>query len=68
MEKISISELHSTILRDIRTLDYAGNEINLKAKGRHDPCVLPRAVPIVESMAAMVILDHFLLNKTRHMD
>ena len=47
---------------------YAGNEINLKAKGRHDPCVLPRAVPIVESMAAMVILDHFLLNKTRHMD
>ena len=58
----------ATILRDIRTLDYAGNEINLKAKGRHDPCVLPRAVPIVESMAAMVILDHFLLNKTRHMD
>ena len=58
----------ATILRDIRTLDYAGNEINLKAKGRHDPCVLPRAVPIVESMAAMVILDHYLLNKTRHMD
>ena len=58
----------ATILRDIRTLDYAGNEINLKAKGRHDPCVLPRAVPIVESMVAMVILDHYLLNKTRHMD
>lgn len=56
----------ATILRDIKTLDYAGNEINLKAKGRHDPCVLPRAVPIVEAMAAMVILDHYLLNKTKH--
>ena len=51
----------ATILRDIRTLDYAGNEINLKAKGRHDPCVLPRAVPVVEAMAAMVILDYYLL-------
>lgn len=55
----------ATILRDIRTLDYAGNEIDLKAKGRHDPCVLPRAVPIVEAMAAMVLLDHYLLNKTK---
>ncbi|MBO5863042.1 MAG: chorismate synthase, partial [Paludibacteraceae bacterium] len=35
-----------------------------KAKGRHDPCVLPRAVPIVEAMAAMVILDAYLQNKT----
>lgn len=57
----------ATILRDIRTLDYAGNPINLKAKGRHDPCVLPRAVPIVEAMTAMVLLDHYLLNKTRHL-
>ncbi len=57
----------ATILRDIRTLDYAGNEINLKAKGRHDPCVLPRAVPIVEAMTAMVLLDHYLLNKTKRM-
>lgn len=57
----------ATILRDIRTLDYAGNEINLKAKGRHDPCVLPRAVPIVEAMTAMVLLDHYLQNKTKRM-
>ena len=36
----------------------------MKARGRHDPCVLPRAVPVVEAMAAMVVLDHFLLQKT----
>lgn len=56
----------ATILRDIQTLDKNGAEVILKAKGRHDPCVLPRAVPIVEAMAAMVILDHYLLNKTKH--
>ena len=56
----------ATILRDIQTLDKSGAEVILKAKGRHDPCVLPRAVPIVEAMAAMVILDHYLLNKTKH--
>jgi len=36
----------------------------LHAKGRHDPCVLPRAVPIVEAMTAIVLLDNYLLNKT----
>jgi chorismate synthase len=36
----------------------------LEAKGRHDPCVVPRAVPIVEAMAAIVLADHFLRNKT----
>ena len=56
----------ATILRDIQTLDKSGAEVILKAKGRHDPCVLPRAVPIVEAMAAIVILDHYLLNKTKH--
>ena len=56
----------ATIQRDIQTLDKSGAEVILKAKGRHDPCVLPRAVPIVEAMAAMVILDHYLLNKTKH--
>ena len=40
-----------------------GNDAVLKAKGRHDPCVLPRAVPIVEAMAAMTILDYWLLNR-----
>ena len=43
------------------------HETILKARGRHDPCVLPRAVPIVEAMAAMTILDYYLLNKTTHL-
>jgi chorismate synthase len=46
------------------TVDMEGNPTVLKARGRHDPCVLPRAVPIVEAMAAAVILDAYLLNKT----
>ena len=36
----------------------------LEGKGRHDPCVVPRAVPIVEAMAAIILVDHFLRNKT----
>ena len=55
----------ATVLMEQNTVDQAGEETILKAKGRHDPCVLPRAVPIVESMAAMTILDYFLLQKTR---
>lgn len=51
----------ATLLRDIETVDTQGNPVVLKAKGRHDPCVLPRAVPVVEAMAAMVILDYYLL-------
>lgn len=54
----------ATLLHEIDTVDKDGNPIVLKAKGRHDPCVLPRAVPIVEAMAAMTILDAYLLNKT----
>lgn len=54
----------ATILKDQQTIDKAGNETTFKAQGRHDPCVLPRAVPIVEAMAAMVVLDHLLLQKT----
>ncbi|MBQ2192397.1 MAG: chorismate synthase, partial [Prevotella sp.] len=46
-----------------QTVDIEGNPTTLKARGRHDPCVLPRAVPVVEAMSAMVILDHYLLNK-----
>ncbi|MFB6317666.1 chorismate synthase [Saccharicrinis sp. FJH54] len=53
----------ATVLRDQNTVDSEGNATVLKAKGRHDPCVLPRAVPIVESMAAIVMLDMLLLNK-----
>jgi chorismate synthase len=50
-----------TILREQNTVDKNGNETILKAKGRHDPCVLPRAVPVVEAMAAMTILDYLLI-------
>ena len=54
----------ATLLRDVETINAQGENITLHAKGRHDPCVLPRAVPIVEAMAAIVILDNYLLNKT----
>jgi chorismate synthase len=47
----------ATILMDQKTSNLSGDEIVLKAKGRHDPCVVPRAIPIVESMAALVLLD-----------
>ncbi|GAO30476.1 chorismate synthase [Geofilum rubicundum] len=54
----------ATILKDQNTVDNEGNEVVMKAKGRHDPCVVPRAVPIVEAMAAMVLADAVLINKT----
>ena len=54
----------ATIMQDQQSIDTEGNEVTVKGKGRHDPCVLPRAVPIVESMAALVLADHFLRNKT----
>ncbi|MBN2639047.1 MAG: chorismate synthase [Bacteroidales bacterium] len=53
----------ATVMKDQRTVDKEGNEIVLKGKGRHDVTVLPRAVPIVEAMAAMVLVDHYLLNR-----
>jgi len=53
----------ATLLMEQETVDIDGNDTLLKARGRHDPCVLPRAVPIVEAMAAMTILDYWLLNK-----
>ena len=54
----------ATILTEQDTVDIEGNATTLTAKGRHDPCVLPRAVPIVEAMGAMTILDNILLKKT----
>lgn len=54
----------ATLLLEQQTVDTEGNDSVVKAKGRHDPCVLPRAVPIVEAMTAMTILDYYLLNKT----
>ncbi len=55
----------ATLLMEQETVNKEGEETILKAKGRHDPCVLPRAVPIVESMAAMTILDYLLIQQTR---
>ncbi|MDM8207837.1 chorismate synthase [Bacteroides gallinaceum] len=57
----------ATVLMEQPTVDINGNETILKARGRHDPCVLPRAVPIVEAMTAMTLLDFYLLNKTTHL-
>ena len=55
----------ATVMKDQQTIDSKGKESIIKGKGRHDPCVVPRAIPIVEAMAAMVILDYYLINKTK---
>lgn len=54
----------ATLMTDQTSVDKEGNEATVSGKGRHDPCVVPRAVPIVEAMAALVIMDHLLLQKT----
>lgn len=53
----------ATLLKEQQTVDKDENETIINPKGRHDPCVLPRAVPIVEAMAALVLADHYLLHK-----
>lgn len=53
----------ATLMQDQETVNKSGKEITLKGKGRHDVCVVPRAVPIVEAMAALVMADHYLRNK-----
>lgn len=53
----------ATIMTDQESIDKEGNKTIVSGKGRHDPCVVPRAVPIVEAMAALVIADFYLLNK-----
>lgn len=55
----------ATISLPQKTVDYSGKPITLAAKGRHDPCVVPRAVPIVESMAALIVLDMILRQEAR---
>ena len=50
----------ATILQSQETVDEEGNETTIEGRGRHDPCVLPRAVPIVEAMMALVLVDHLL--------
>jgi chorismate synthase len=53
----------ATIMQKQKTIDKDGNSVDLEGKGRHDPCVVPRAVPIVEAMAALVLADFYLINK-----
>lgn len=53
-----------TLMRPVPTIDFEGNPVTLQPRGRHDAYVLPRAVPIVEAMAALVILDNYLIKKT----
>jgi len=53
----------ATISQKQQTINSLGEDVSLEAKGRHDPCVVPRAVPIVEAMAALVLADHLLRNK-----
>lgn len=55
----------ATLLMPQTTVDKDGNRVSVAVRGRHDPCVVPRAVPVVEAMAAMVILDAMLLNNAR---
>ena len=52
----------ATIGRKQKTVNAEGKEVLMKAIGRHDPCVLPRAVPMVDAMVALVLADHLLLN------
>lgn len=54
----------ATIMHNQQTINAAGDAAEIQGKGRHDPCVVPRAVVIVEAMAALVLADHFLRNKT----
>ena len=55
----------ATIMKDQRTIDSKGKETSISGKGRHDPCVVPRAVPIVEAMASLVVLDMILINNSK---
>ena len=54
----------ATIMQSQKTINNKGEQVDMKGKGRHDPCVVPRAVPIVEAMAALVLADFTLLNRT----
>ena len=53
----------ATIMKSQQTVDVLGNDVKMKGRGRHDPCVLPRAVPIVESMAALTLADHAIRHR-----
>ena len=53
----------STLMKEQKSIDASGQEFILEGKGRHDACVLPRAVPVVEAMTALVLADMYLLNQ-----
>lgn len=53
----------ATLIQDQKSIDKNYDEVTVKGKGRHDPCVVPRAIPIVEAMSALVMADYYLLNK-----
>ena len=55
----------ATVIQKQDTIDSQGNPVEMMGKGRHDPCVVPRAVPIVEALAALVLADFYLMDKTR---
>ena len=54
----------ATLMQKQQTINSKGEQVDMQGKGRHDPCVVPRAVPIVEAMAAIVMADYFLQNKS----
>jgi len=58
----------ATIMHNQQTVDADGKAAEISGKGRHDPCVVPRAVPIVEAMAALVLADHWLRNRNSKID
>jgi len=55
----------ATVMMEQDTVDVKGQETTLKGRGRHDPCVLPRAVPMVEAMAALVLVDHAMRHRAQ---
>ncbi len=57
----------ATLMQEVETVDSEGNAVMLQARGRHDACVVPRAVPVVEAMTAMVILDYYLQAKSHNL-
>jgi chorismate synthase len=58
----------ATLMQDQASVNTAGEAVTVSGKGRHDPCVVPRAVPIVEAMAALVLADYLLLSKTNKLE
>ena len=57
----------ATIMNDQESINEVGKSVTVSGKGRHDPCVVPRAVPIVDAMAALVIADYLLISKTNRL-